>query len=117
MRGSSYAPKSAEGAGSVTVTLQQLGSLLVWTGGICAAGGVALRVISFFHPGFAAFSAIAGIAGIGGAAVLGVGSSIQWLSDNPIVMFLGVVASIGGCVYWYWPRLYRHLRTRLAAKV
>jgi len=98
-------------------TLGQLGITLTWVGGICAAAGVALRLISLVYAPLAAFGAFFGFLAIGGAGVTATGSSIQWLGDNPIVMVATILVSLGAVVWWYWPRIRRALDRRLVGKV
>jgi len=98
-------------------TLGQLGVSLTWIGGISAAAGVALRLVSLFYPPIAWLGSIFGFLAIGGAGVTATGASIQWLADNPLVMVAGIVASLGAVGWWYWPVLHRALVRRLAGKV
>jgi hypothetical protein len=98
-------------------TLGSLGATLVWAGGISAAAGIALRLISLVYPPLAGFGAFFGLLGVGGFGIIAVGSSIQWLSDNPIVMVAAILVSIGAVVWWYWPRIRRALDRRLVGKV
>ncbi len=108
---------NGSGDDSAGATLGSVGATLVWTGGISAAAGIALRVISLLYPPLAPLGAIFGFAGIGGIAVVCVGSSLQWLSDNPIVMVVAILASIGAVAWWYWPRIHRALDRRLDGKI
>ena len=98
-------------------TLGSLGATLVWAGGISAAAGIALRLISLVYPPLAGFGSFFGLLGVGGFGIIAVGSSIQWLSDNPIVMVAAILVSIGAVVWWYWPRIRRALDRRLVGKV
>lgn len=98
-------------------TLGQLGLTLTWVGGICAAAGIALRVIALVYPPLAGLGAIFGFLAIGGASVTATGASIQWLADNPIVMVAAILASTGAVVFWYWPRLRRAWDRRMDGKV
>ena len=105
------------GGGSAGATLGSVGAWLVWSGGISTAAGLAFRVIALLYAPLAPFGALFGFLGLGGACVVGVGSSLQWLSDNPLVMVLACAACVGVVVWWYWPRLRRALDRRLEGKV
>jgi len=103
--------------GPAVITLGSLGAALVWAGGISAAAGIALRLISLVYPPLAECGAFFGLLGVGGFGIIAVGSSIQWLSDNPFVMVAAILVSIGAVVWWYWPRIHRALDRRLVGKV
>jgi hypothetical protein len=96
--------------------LAALGSTLVWTGGICAAGGIALRVIALFYPPLAGLAGLASFAALGGGAVTVTGAACSWLADNPLVVLLVAAACVGAVVWWYWPRIRRALDRRLDGK-
>jgi hypothetical protein len=98
-------------------TLADLGSTLVWVGGISAAAGIACRVLALFYPPLAFLGGIAGFAAIGGAAVTVTGASCQWLADNPLVVLLVAAACLGAVVWWYWPRIRHALDRRLHGKI
>lgn len=103
-------------AGVAGATLQSVGGTLVWIGGISAAIGVAFRLISLVYLPLAGLGSLFGFLALGGLGVTATGSSLQWLSDNPIVMVLVIVASVGSLVWWYWPSIRRRLDRRLAGK-
>jgi hypothetical protein len=100
----------------VAATLNQLGNTLAWAGGIGAAAGVALSLVALFVPALAPFAAIFRFAAIGGAGVTGTGAAAIWLSDNLWTLALGVLASVGGVLWWYWPALRRAVVARLQAR-
>jgi hypothetical protein len=102
---------------SPIATIGQLGLTLTWVGGICAAAGIALRIIALVYPPLAGLGAVFGFLAIGGASVTATGCSIQWLADNPVVMVAAIVVSTGAVVYWYWPRLHRAWDRRMDGKV
>lgn len=106
------APDDSAGA-----ALRSVGGTLVWCGGISAAIGVALRLVSLVYPPLAGLGVFFGFLAIGGIGVTATGSSLQWLSDNPVVMVAAIVASLGSVVWWYWPRIRRALDRRLDGKV
>jgi len=97
-------------------TLSDIGNTLAWAGGIGAAAGVALSLVAFFVPALAPFAAIFRFAAIGGAGVTGTGAAAIWLSDNLWTLALGVAASIGGVLWWYWPGIRRAVAARLAER-
>lgn len=108
-------PQPAPGpADGFTATLGRLGSTLTWVGGISAAAGLALRVVSVFYPPLAAVAGVFGFIAIGGASVTATGVSAQWLAGNPWLLLLATAASCGAVVWWYWPALRRALNRRLA---
>lgn len=96
--------------------LADLGVTLTWVGGICAAGGIALRIVSLFYPPLAFLGAVAGFAGIGGAAVTVTGASCQYLADRPILVLAAALACVVAMGWWYWPGIRRALDRRLAGK-
>jgi hypothetical protein len=101
----------------IAATLNQLGNTLAWAGGIGAAAGVALSLVAIFVPALAPFAAIFRFAAVGGAGVTGTGAAAIWLSDNLWTLGLGVAASVGAVVWWYWPVLVRLWRRRLDGDV
>jgi hypothetical protein len=109
-------PLPPAGGGDGGSTLGTLGGSLVWAGGIGAAAGVALGIVSLVWPPLAPLAGLFRFAALGSVGVLAVGSSIQWLSDRPWLMVIGIVATVGALVWWYWPRLHRLIDRRLAEK-
>lgn len=108
----------AEGTGSlgVTATLSDIGTTLAWAGGIAAAAGVALSFVSLFYPPLAPFAALFRFAAVGGVGVTGTGAATLWLADNLWLLALGVAASVGAVVWWYWPSLVGAWRRRVAGQ-
>ena len=96
--------------------LADLGSTLVWVGGISAACGLALRVLSFVYPSLGWLAGFAGFAGIGGSAVTVIGAACSWLAANPLVVLAIVLAVLVAVGWWYWPRIRRALDRRLDGK-
>jgi hypothetical protein len=113
--GSEVRPPTPEpGPVGIAATFNDIGNTLAWTGGISAAAGVAVWLISLAYPPLAPFAAIFRFAAIGGAGVTGTGAAAIWLSDNLWTLALGVVASLGAVLWWYWPAVRRALDARLA---
>ena len=96
--------------------LAALGGTLVWVGGICAAAGIAVRVLALVYPPVAWLGGLAGFAGIGGGAVVVVGASCQWLAANPGIVLAIALACVVGVGWWYWPRIRRAIDRRLEGK-
>jgi hypothetical protein len=94
--------------------LAKLGTTLIWVGGISAAAGIAVRVVSLVYPPLAWLGGLAGFAGIGGAAVTVTGAACSWLAANPGVVLAVALASLAAVGWWYWPHLRRALDQRLA---
>jgi hypothetical protein len=115
--GGTERPLTDAPAGGAGAELGQLGSTLIWWGGIGTAAGVALWLVSLAWPPLGAIGAVFRFAAIGGAGVTATGASIAWLADNPVVMVAGIVASLGAVVWWYYPRWQRVLSRRLDGKV
>ena len=109
-------PDPAQPVG-VAATLGQLGSALAWAGGIAAAAGVALSLVSLIYPPLAPFAALFRFAAVGGVGIGGTGAATIWLADNLCTLALAVAACVGGVVWWYWPVLARLWRRRLEGKV
>jgi hypothetical protein len=100
----------------VVATLGSLGATLTWAGGICAAAGIALRIVALFYPPLAGLGVLFGFLGIAGLSVTATGAAFQWLASYPWIMGLAVAASIGAVGWWYWPRIRRVLDRRLDGK-
>jgi hypothetical protein len=109
-------PPGPEPEPSPFADLAALGSTLVWVGGICAAGGIALRVIALFYPPLGWLAGLAGFAGIGGAAVTVTGAACAYLAANPGLVLAIALASLVAVGWWYWPRIRRALDRRLEGK-
>lgn len=109
-------PVESESVG-VTATLNDIGSTLAWAGGIAAAAGVALSIVSLIYPPLAPFAAIFRFAAVGGVGITGTGAATIWLADNLWTLALAVAACVGGVVWWYWPVLARLWNRRLNGKV
>jgi hypothetical protein len=109
-------PATDPGPVGVAATLNQLGNTLAWAGGIGAAAGVAFSLIALFVPALAPFAAIFRFAAIGGAGVTGTGAAAIWLSDNLWTLVLGVAASVGAVVWWYWPSIRRAWIARMVER-
>jgi uncharacterized protein YceK len=107
-------PTPEPGPVGIAATFIDIGSTLAWAGAIGAAAGVALSLVAFLYPPLAPFAAIFRFAAIGGAGVTGTGAAAIWLSDNLWTLALGVVASLGAVLWWYWPAVRRALDARLA---
>jgi hypothetical protein len=93
--------------------LANLGTTLVWVGGISAAGGIALRVLAFAYPSLGFLAGLAGFAGLGGAAVTVTGAACSYLAANPLLVLAIALACLAGLAWWYWPRIRRALERRL----
>ncbi len=111
--GDARPPQPPGGVDSAGDTLQSLGRFLVWTGGISAAAGAAIRILALVYPAAAPLAGLATLAAVGGSSVLACGSSIQWLADRPYIMVACIVASLGVAAWWHWPDLRRVLARRL----
>lgn len=96
--------------------LSDLGVTLTWVGGICAAAGIAVRVLALVYPPLAAFAVLAGFAGIGGAAVTVTGATCQYLADSPGIVLSAALVCAGVVVWWYWPAIRRSINRRLDGK-
>lgn len=94
--------------------IDAIGSTLAWAGGICAAGGLALSLVSLFYPPLQPFSAVFRIVGASGAAVTGVGVAYLWVAAHSwLVLALGALAGVGA-LWYFWPRIHRAVDRRLA---
>ncbi len=107
-------PAPEPGPVGIAATFIDIGSTLAWAGAIGTAAGVALSLVSLIYPPLVPFAAIFRFAAIGGAGIAGTGAASIWLSDNLWTLALGVLASLGAVLWWYWPAVRRALDTRLA---
>ncbi len=104
----------AGGPETASDTLGNLGETLVWVGGIGTAAGVALSLVALFYPPLGFLAGFFRFFSLGSIGIISVGSSLQWLSDRPWLMVLGILATVGSLVWWYWPRIHRAFDKRLA---
>lgn len=90
-----------------------IGATLAWAGGISAAAGLALSLISLFYAPLQPFAIIFRLLGIGGAGVSVTGAAYLWIA-NHYWWVLTIAALVGvGVGWWFWPRIHRVLDRRL----